>query len=78
MSDPRERPWSDDPNAPKITYNLYFEEKAYLAGSFIASILYGKRKVPPLTRPPVRTHSVCSVDPRSPHRAILPMYDRFV
>jgi len=56
MSDPRERPWSNNPNAPKIPYNRYFVEKAYLAGSLIASILYGTRKAPrPHVRPSLLT-----------------------
>jgi len=41
MSDSQERPWSDNPNAPKIPYYLYFEEKADFAGVLIGSILYG-------------------------------------
>ena len=40
MSD--SRPWSDNPNAPKISYSLYFQEKANFAGFLLASILYGK------------------------------------
>jgi len=33
--------WSDDPDSPRISRADYIEEKATLAGSFIASILYG-------------------------------------
>jgi hypothetical protein len=50
------RPWSDNPNAPKIPYDLYFEEKANFAGILIGSILYGTRKAPPPTRPSIRAH----------------------
>ena len=38
-------PWSDNPNAPKIPYHLYFDEKASFAGSLVASIIYGTSKV---------------------------------
>jgi len=41
MSDSLETPWSDNPNAPKIPYWLYFGEKVYFAGSLIGAILYG-------------------------------------
>jgi len=41
------KPWSDNPNAPKITYQLYLEEKAYFAGTFIGAMFYGTRKRPP-------------------------------
>lgn len=34
-------PFSTNPNAPKITYDVYFQEKANFAGILIASILYG-------------------------------------
>jgi hypothetical protein len=39
MSD--EQSWSDNPNAPKIPYDLYFGEKARFAGLLVGSILYG-------------------------------------
>ena len=41
MSDFRARPWSHDPNAPKITQRLYFAEKAGFAGPLIGAVLYG-------------------------------------
>ena len=44
MYDPREKPWSDNPNAPKIPYSLYFQEKVTFAGDFVGPILYGTRK----------------------------------
>ena len=43
MSDSQEQWWPDNPNAPKITHILYFQEKATYAGSVIGSILYGTR-----------------------------------
>ena len=46
MADSLEKPWSDNPNAPKIPYLLYSFEKSYFAGLFIASILYGVPKTP--------------------------------
>jgi len=39
MSD--EQPWSTNPNAPQIPYDLYFGEKANFAGILIGAILYG-------------------------------------
>lgn len=41
MPDPQQKPWSDNPNAPKIPYSLYVAEKADFAGILIGSILYG-------------------------------------
>ena len=41
MSGSQQTPWSNNPNAPKILYDLYFEEKANFAGFLIGSILYG-------------------------------------
>jgi len=41
MSDYWEQLWSNDTESPPITRAAYVEEKATLAGSFIASILYG-------------------------------------
>jgi len=38
MSD---QPWSTNPNAPQIPYDLYFGEKANFAGVLIGSMLYG-------------------------------------
>ena len=45
MWDTQHRPWSDNPNAPKISYHLYFDEKAHFAGSLVNSILYGMPKI---------------------------------
>ena len=50
---------SDNPYAPKISYDTYLQEKATLAGIPIGSVLYGKHKAPPRTRPSIRAHSVC-------------------
>jgi len=41
MSDPSQKPWSDNPNAPQIPHDLYVWEKAVFAGAFIGVILYG-------------------------------------
>ena len=41
MYDSQQKPWSDNPNAPKIPYHLYVQEKASFAGNMIGSILYG-------------------------------------
>ena len=45
MSDTQTKPWSDNVNAPKIPYDLYFAEKASFAGILLASILYGTPKI---------------------------------
>ena len=45
MSESQEPPWSNNPNAPKIPYSLYLEEKADFAGMLIASVLYGTYKM---------------------------------
>ena len=37
----QQKPWSDNPNALKIPYQLYFWEKSLFAGNLISSILYG-------------------------------------
>ena len=41
------KPWSDNPNAPKISRYLYLDEKTDLVGIFIAAMLYGMTKIPP-------------------------------
>ena len=41
MYDSQQKPWSDNPNAPKIPYHLYVEEKAGFVGYIIGTILYG-------------------------------------
>ena len=62
MPDSQEQRWSDNPNAPKIPYPLYAEEKADFAGMLIASILYGTPKTPsPLHVRPCSHHSFDSL-----------------
>ena len=61
MSGPQQNPWSNNPNAPKISYGLYSDEKSWFAGVLTASILYGTRKTPPPSRPYIRAHFICSV-----------------
>ena len=41
MSDSSIIPWSDNPNAPKIPYWLYYVEKVYFAGFVIGAVFYG-------------------------------------
>ena len=41
MSDTQQKPWSNSLNAPKIPYDLYYAEKATIAGILIALVLYG-------------------------------------
>lgn len=41
MSASGQGPWSDNPNAPEISYHVYSYEKANFAGILIGSILYG-------------------------------------
>lgn len=41
MPDHQEHPWSNNPNAPKITHEVYLREKNWFAGSIIGSMLYG-------------------------------------
>ena len=48
MSDSQEQPWSDHPNAPNISRGVYFYEKAYFAGLFVGSVLYGAPNAPRL------------------------------
>ena len=44
MYNSQEKLWSDNPNAPKIPYNLYFQEKVTFAGDFVGPTLYGTSK----------------------------------
>ena len=41
MAVSQQMPWSDDPNAPQITYSLYQEEKIVFVGTLISAIFYG-------------------------------------
>ena len=60
MSSTQEKPWSDNPNAPKISLSVYHFEKASFAGAFICSILYGMHKKSLPTYQSVHVHSICS------------------
>ena len=73
MSNTQTKPWSDNPNAPKIPYGVYFAEKADFIGLFLSAILYGTSKTLPPTRQLIRVQFVRS---RDSHCAILPMYGR--
>ena len=44
MSGSQQKPWSNNPNAPNISYNTYLNEKSGLAGLFVGSMLYGAPK----------------------------------
>lgn len=76
MSSSQQKPWSDNPNAPKISHRVYSQEKAYFAGALIGAILYGTRKTRPPTRPPTCAYFL--VYPRGRHCDVLPMYGRVV
>ena len=78
MSDYQLKSWSDNPNAPKIPYSQYFEEKVYFAGVLLASILYGTGRARPPTGLPIDTHFVRSVDSRNRYPAVLSMHRRIV
>jgi len=56
MSDSQGQPWSDNPNAPKISYGWYYAEKTWFAGTLISSILYGARKMTLSSLPSIRAH----------------------
>ena len=49
MSDSQEQTWSDSPNAPKIPYSVYLDEKADFAGMVGTAILYGMYTTHPYT-----------------------------
>ena len=75
MSDSQFKPWSENPNAPKIPHDLYFAEKVRIAGDFIGAMLYGTRYMSLATRSPIRTHFVCRACPRDPHHAVLQIHE---
>ena len=77
MTDPGERPWSNNPSAPNIPESLYFEEKVTFAGMFIALVLYGTCKTR-VTCPYICPPFFHSAHYRDPHRLILSMYGRTV
>ena len=59
MSDSQQKPWSDNPNAPKISYLLYHTEKTCFAGTLISLVLHGTPKtLQPTPLAPVLTLSV--------------------
>lgn len=58
MSDSQGQPWSDNPNAPKITHEQYFREKANFAGTLIGAILYGRRKISSPAHLPTRAYFI--------------------
>ena len=70
MSDAEGQPFSDNPNAPKIPFDLYFQEKANFAGILIGSILYGARKTP--TR--VSSCPMLTSFARNRNRVVFPVY----
>ena len=76
MSDPWGPPWSDNPNAPKISHTIYFDEKVWFVGNSLSSILYGAPQTPPLTRPSLCAHFVYLVYSRDSHRCVPTMYSR--
>ena len=41
MSETSNKPWSNGPNTPQITYWVYLGEKENLAGVLIGAIFYG-------------------------------------
>ena len=41
MPDSREKPWSNNPNAPRVPHWVHTLEQENFAGDFIAAILYG-------------------------------------
>ena len=53
MPNPQPGLWSDNPNIPKVPYDLYFHEKTWFAGVLIASIFYGTCKISLYARPPI-------------------------
>ena len=50
MPDSHQTPWSNHPDAPKISRQLYIQEKGYFISDFIGSILYGMCKQPQPSR----------------------------
>ena len=64
-------PWSEGPNAPRISYSLYLEEKTTFAGAFIGAMFYGMSK----HTSPIHPHPVCWAQPtRHRHRPFLSMH----
>ena len=61
MSDSQKKPWSDNPNAPKVPHHLYLDEKANFSGDLVGSILYGTPKTSSSIYSSICTHSARSV-----------------
>ena len=61
MSDSQQTPWSNNPNAPKVSRSVYHYEKAYFAGFLISLVLYGMHKAPLPIHPSIRAHSVLGI-----------------
>ena len=61
MSNPQFKPWSDNPNAPKISHVQYIYEKVDFFGYLTAPILYGTLSGSQHTCMPTCAHLVCSV-----------------
>jgi len=73
-SDSEKRTWSDNLNAPGMSYDPYFGEEAHFTGILISPVLYGTCRRAPPARPLVRAHFACSVYSRDPHSAVLQKY----
>ena len=58
-----QRLWSNNPNAPEISYVQYVGEKTVFAGYLIGPILYGTPKTPLPPHPSTRAHSARSIIP---------------
>jgi len=63
MSDSQFEPWSSNPNAPKIWYDLYLAEKINFAGILIGSILYGTFGISTPACPASHAHCFISFTP---------------
>ena len=75
MAESQFKPWSDNPNAPKIRYDLYLWEKINFAGDLVSSILYGTRKISLPTCPSTHPCSLLRLaHPRNAHHAVLRLY----
>ena len=56
MSDSQRKSWSNNPDAPNISYDVYLNEKSDFAGLFVGSMLYGIHKTSPPTHLAIRAH----------------------
>ena len=80
MSGIQQKPWSGNPNAPKVPHDLSHAEKVYFAGILIASILYGMCDSETPSSPLLLNYirPVRLVYSRDPHCALIPLHDRIV